>query len=234
MATKKHERSTVDTVQSRSYFSKLAENSDQECADELMRIFSKADFAKLSVVGQFNLGFIVARLADHLFIVDQHASDEKYNYERLQETSALQYQQLLAPMRLQLSALEEMTILDNLELFRKNGFDFQVDEDQPPCSRLSLTRFPFHKNTTFGMEDVYELIALVQERPGEDFRCSRVLAMYAMRACRMSTMIGTPLNKREMQRILANLGQLKMPWACPHGRPTFRHLFDLRRIRSNV
>ena len=35
-------------------------------------------------VGQFNLGFIVARLGSHLFIIDQHASDEKRNFERLQ------------------------------------------------------------------------------------------------------------------------------------------------------
>jgi DNA mismatch repair protein PMS2 len=35
-------------------------------------------------VGQFNLGFIVARLGRELFIVDQHASDEKATFERLQ------------------------------------------------------------------------------------------------------------------------------------------------------
>lgn len=35
------------------------------------------------IVGQFNLGFIVARLGPDLFIIDQHAADEKYNFERL-------------------------------------------------------------------------------------------------------------------------------------------------------
>lgn len=42
--------------------------------NELERIFQKSDFKKMRVVGQFNLGFIVARLGNDLFIVDQHAS----------------------------------------------------------------------------------------------------------------------------------------------------------------
>ena len=37
----------------------------------------------LQIVGQFNLGFIVARLGRDLYIIDQHAADEKYNFERL-------------------------------------------------------------------------------------------------------------------------------------------------------
>ena len=35
----------------------------------------------MEVIGQFNLGFIIARVDDSLFIVDQHASDEKFRYE---------------------------------------------------------------------------------------------------------------------------------------------------------
>ena len=33
---------------------------------------------------QFNLGFIIAGKDDDLFIIDQHATDEKFNFERLQ------------------------------------------------------------------------------------------------------------------------------------------------------
>lgn len=38
---------------------------------------------KMEIVGQFNLGFIICRLEKDLFIVDQHASDEKSTFERL-------------------------------------------------------------------------------------------------------------------------------------------------------
>lgn len=65
---------------------------------------------RMEVVGQFNLGFIIARLGRDLFIVDQHASDEKFNFERLQAGTTLNRQPLLQPRALGLSAAEEITI----------------------------------------------------------------------------------------------------------------------------
>lgn len=45
--------------------------------------FTKADFLRLSIVGQFNIGFIVCELERQLYLVDQHAASEKTNYEML-------------------------------------------------------------------------------------------------------------------------------------------------------
>jgi DNA mismatch repair ATPase MutL len=47
------------------------------------------------IIGQFNLGFIIAKLDQDVFIIDQHASDEKYNYETLQQTTVINTQPLL-------------------------------------------------------------------------------------------------------------------------------------------
>ena len=93
---------------------------DQKVGDEaeatLSRIVSKEDFEKMEVIGQFNLGFIIARRRvgmdakgkgkaiegeeewgqDDLFIIDQHASDEKYNFETLQENTIIQSQRLIS------------------------------------------------------------------------------------------------------------------------------------------
>lgn len=76
-------------------------NRDSELAEEtLSRVISKADFEKMEVKGQFNKGFIIARLqsdngTDDLFIIDQHASDEKYNFETLQQTTKIKAQALI-------------------------------------------------------------------------------------------------------------------------------------------
>lgn len=61
----------------------------------LNRVIRKEDFSRFKVIGQFNLGFILALLEDDLFIIDQHAADEKYNFETLQATTRLNGQQLL-------------------------------------------------------------------------------------------------------------------------------------------
>ena len=87
-------------------------------------------------LGQFNLGFIIARLGHDLFIVDQHASDEKYNFERLQATIVLNRQPLLRPCPLDLSAAEEITV--RLDVLLSHPFCFRV---QPAL--LCVLRSPF-------------------------------------------------------------------------------------------
>ncbi|CAN0504347.1 unnamed protein product [Phaeothamnion confervicola] len=49
----------------------------------------------MSVVGQFNLGFIITQLGSDLFIMDQHACDEKHNFEALQRTTIMHQQPLV-------------------------------------------------------------------------------------------------------------------------------------------
>jgi len=79
------------------------ENRDLASAEEaLSRTISKSDFEDMEVLGQFNKGFIIARLrrlgdkgTDDLFIIDQHASDEKYNFETLQQTTVIKAQSLI-------------------------------------------------------------------------------------------------------------------------------------------
>lgn len=57
----------------------------------LMRMFQKDDFKNLNVAGQFNKGFIMATLNENdLFILDQHASDEKFNFETFSKTTVIE------------------------------------------------------------------------------------------------------------------------------------------------
>ena len=90
--------------------------TDDAAATELERVFNKADFSRMEVIGQFNLGFIVARLCNDLFILDQHACDEKYNFERLQHETVLNRQPLLVPQPLDLSPSEAIVLRYKPEL----------------------------------------------------------------------------------------------------------------------
>ena len=99
--------------------------------------------------------------------------------------------------------------------------------------------------------DLEEIIHLMRDRPsGQIVRCSKVRTMFAMRACRKSVMIGMPLNPQHMMtvsvtfhlffrlglicilvffsQVIRHMGTIDQPWNCPHGRPTMRHLFDMR------
>lgn len=51
-----------------------------------------------------------------------------------------------------------------------------------------------------------------QDSPGALCRPSRVRAMFASRACRMSVMIGTALSFSEMKRLVTHMGEIEQPW----------------------
>ncbi|KAG9123239.1 hypothetical protein FRC07_000063 [Ceratobasidium sp. 392] len=206
----------------------------------LSRVIQKKDFLAMDILGQFNLGFVIVRLkkqdessgvVDDLFIIDQHAADEKFNFERLQRTTKIQSQRLIRPRLLELSIVDELTALDNLDVLKKNGFVVQVDKDAPEGERpkLRLAAQPSSKDTMFDMKDLEEILHQMQEgNPSDTVRCSKARAMFAMRACRSSIMIGTALKQRHMANMVRNLAGMDLPWNCPHGRPTMRHLCNLR------
>jgi len=200
--------------------SRIGTCTDAEAEAELNRVINHEDFAKMEILGQFNLGFIVVRLNEDLFIIDQvrhprpptprprlrapscsaqactswsclhaselearhlcppccrrrraltkggaacnplqpqHATDEKYNFETLQQNTTLQSQPLVVPQRLQLTVVNEQLVIDHLAIFRKNGFDFVIDESAQPTERVRLRQIPISKGTVFGEEDVDEV-----------------------------------------------------------------------------
>lgn len=51
---------------------KIDPKQNQSAEQELKTEISKEDFIRMELIGQFNLGFMIVRLADDLFIIDQH------------------------------------------------------------------------------------------------------------------------------------------------------------------
>uniref|UniRef100_A0A803XMM5 Mismatch repair endonuclease PMS2 n=1 Tax=Meleagris gallopavo TaxID=9103 RepID=A0A803XMM5_MELGA len=222
----------TETQNYRRFRAKISPGENKVAEDELRKEISKEMFAKMEIIGQFNLGFIIAKLNSDLFIIDQHATDEKYNFEMLQQHTVLQGQKLIVPQNLNLTAVNETVLIENLEIFRKNGFDFVINENAPVTQRVKLISLPTSKNWTFGPQDIDELIFMLSDCPGVMCRPSRVRQMFASRACRKSVMIGTALNVQEMKKLVTHMGEIEHPWNCPHGRPTMRHIASLDLIAA--
>lgn len=55
----------------------------------------KQSFNEMEIIGQFNSSFILCRLGEDLYILDQHACDEKVNYESLMKNVVIQSQKLI-------------------------------------------------------------------------------------------------------------------------------------------
>ncbi|XP_011862637.1 PREDICTED: mismatch repair endonuclease PMS2 [Vollenhovia emeryi] len=208
-----------------------------EAEKELQRELTRDSFGEMEIIGQFNLGFIIARLEDDLFIIDQHATDEKFRFEKLSNETKLKTQKLIVSKPLNFSALNETIVIEHQQTFEDNGFTFNINEHAEPGRKIELIGMPVSGNWQFGQEDIEELVFLIREAGNENkerhiYRPSRVRQMLASRACRGAVMIGTALNASEMQRLVTQMAQMQNPWNCPHGRPTMRHLLSLLLINK--
>ncbi|KOX81071.1 Mismatch repair endonuclease PMS2, partial [Melipona quadrifasciata] len=197
----------------------MDQNSNDE--NELKRQLTKDSFLEMEIIGQFNLGFIITRLKEDLFIIDQHATDEKYRFEKLNNETELKTQKLIVPKFLNISALNETILIEHKKTFEDNGFFFKVNTEAESGHRVQLTGIPVSGSWQFGQEDIEELIFLIKEGGIENkdkniFRPSRVRQMLASRACRKAVMIGTALNNNDMHKLVIQMAQMENPWSCPH------------------
>jgi DNA mismatch repair protein PMS2 len=137
---------------------------------------SKSTFRDgMQVIGQFNLGFILVKCANnHLWILDQHSCDERYNFEQLCKKTKIHEQPLFKPLPLELSPIEEACVLDHMDIFQANGFRFAFDAAAPIRHRLSLTALPHsgaqegRRAVQFGPSDVSALCSILIEGSSYD------------------------------------------------------------------
>ena len=202
-----------------------------------LKTIEKEDFKKMNIIGQFNKGFIITELNNSLFIIDQHAADEKVNYEYLLNDLKITRQPTICPIKVEMfSIAEKNTIYAQKELYGELGFNIHKEQND-----IYITSFPSIYSYKFKYEDFVNIVRKLQEKnykiiEGEFknnelvkklFLSDSVLKYIATKACRMSIMIGTSLDKVKMEKILSDLSKILSPWNCPHGRPTMRLLNKL-------
>uniref|UniRef100_A0A915JX10 Mismatch repair endonuclease PMS2 n=1 Tax=Romanomermis culicivorax TaxID=13658 RepID=A0A915JX10_ROMCU len=209
----------------------MSKDNGEAAENLLSKRVDKTSFKSMQVVGQFNAGFILAiqPATEDLFIIDQHASDEKFNFELQQMSETVIGQKLVIPQTLaDVSPCELNIIADNLHVFRRNGFEFLFNYSND-SSEVKLSAIPSSgKDNANWKNDLNYLIKMQNDFPGTFCRPPSVRALFASKACRKSVMIGHILNRDQMKRIVSNMAEIDQPWNCPHGRPTMRHLLCLK------
>ncbi|KAI8898846.1 hypothetical protein BC833DRAFT_525423, partial [Globomyces pollinis-pini] len=181
---------------------------------------TKDKFKAMKIHGQFNLGFILASLDDHLFIIDQHASDEKFNYEQLKYKTPIKMQPLITPLKLNVPRQHEYLLEDYRESFKLIGFELEKLHEV-----WYLKTVPHVRDQILEISDFESILSHLSVSKNLDLsECPRIQRYNASKACRTSVMIGTALSLNKMQSIINNMGLCEQPWNCPHGRPTIRLL----------
>lgn len=208
--------------------------NEETAVIQMSKEMDKSQFKDMKVIGQFNKGFIITKLGSALFVIDQHASDERRNFDELLESKQLDPQALIKPIPLSLSAYEEYLIKENIGIFTKNGFRLSHDPNLGQGSRYSITGVPSSGDKMFGVDEIEEILEVIKDSKtaANSMRPKKVKDMLAMKACRKSIMIGDDLNRSQMTKLVHRMSETSNPWTCAHGRPTVRCLGSIRDFRK--
>ena len=170
----------------------------------------------LKVLAQIFKTYILSEADNKLYLIDQHAAAERYNYEKLQRefSDRKNYKkQMLIPLMFDFSIEEAAEVRNNLEKFEELGIVFEEFGDNSYVVR----EFP-----GWIEEDEEEMIKIIVEKVLKNnnitFNELRNDAI-AMASCKMSIKANQILNEVEMNKVISDLYECRNPFTCPHGRP---------------
>ena len=170
----------------------------------------------LKVLAQIFKTYILSEADNKLFLIDQHAAAERYNYEKLQREfiERKNYKkQMLIPLMFDFSVDEAAEVRNNLEKFEELGIVFEefgnnsyvvrefpgwIEEDEEQMIKIIVEKVLRNNNITFN-----------------ELRNDAI----AMASCKMSIKANQVLTDVEMNKVISDLYECKNPFTCPHGRP---------------
>ncbi len=169
-------------------------------------------------VGQIFETYILVEKDKTFYIIDQHAAQERVRYEMFLmqlEKHSLKIQQLLIPDVFELSKPKTIIIKNYLEIFKNLGFDIEEFGE----NSFRLTSYPalLGNNIDF-IEIIDVLITFLEDEKNIDIEQVREKIIRA--SCRTSIKAGDKIFDIQAKGLIRELFACKMPWTCPHGRPT--------------
>ncbi len=173
----------------------------------------------LRVLGQLYETYLLAAADTGLVLIDQHAADERVNYERLQRAVAESpsTQALAEPVSLELTAREAALFDDHADGLETIGFQ----ADREGSRTVSVTAVPAVFSTTLDAELLRDvLLGFVETADGGERTVEETVdELLADLACYPSITGNTSLTEGSVVDLLAALDDCQNPYACPHGRP---------------
>ncbi|MEY8291953.1 DNA mismatch repair endonuclease MutL [Carnobacteriaceae bacterium 52-44] len=175
-------------------------------------------FPELEYIGQMHGTYLLTQNEEGLFIIDQHAAQERIKYEYYKELLAetdTSMQDLLVPIVLEYPSDEVMVITDNLEKLADAGVSLE------PFGQNS---FIVREHPTWiipGQEQdtIEEMIDFFLEKKDLSIGMFRE-ATAIMMSCKRSIKANHYLSEQEAVSLIEQLPQAENPYNCPHGRPT--------------
>lgn len=178
--------------------------------------------AGLRIVAQLHDSYILVEGEAGLLIVDQHSAHERVLFERAMEAIArgdAASQTLLFPLTIQLTGAELDALDAGRDLIEKMGYEVEPFGGQAVIVHAAPAPHP-----RFDAERC--LREMIADLAGGRFGglANRMERYASTFACRAAIKAGHPLNRQEMEELIARLFASALPAHDVHGRPTIVQL----------
>lgn len=181
-------------------------------------------FPDLQYIGQLQGTFLLAQAGDGLYIVDQHAAQERINYERYRQeigqVSADQ-QTFLVPLVLNYSTVDALAISNHADVLASVGLHLEHFGQNSFLLRSHPTWFKEGQEEDT-VREMIDWIIKDGKLTVQQFRMKTAIMM----SCKRAIKANHHLDDREARALLHRLPQCENPFNCPHGRPVTVHFND--------
>lgn len=163
--------------------------------------------------------YIVCENEKGVYLIDQHAAQERINYEKysyLLSHPSKNSIDTLIPIIIELPMNEFLIIKKNIHILEE--LNIQIEEFGTSSFRVTSHPTWFPKNNAEGiLKNIMEQI-IKEENHFNLAKFRDHLA--ATIACKASVKANTRITKEDMESIISQLRNCNNPFNCPHGRPT--------------
>lgn len=191
-------------------------------------------FSNLNYIGQYNKTYLLCEYDNDLYLIDQHAGMERFMYEKILNAFEQQTNEsfeLLIPINIELSTSEILILENKLTELKKLGIESEIFSNTSVLVRAIPTWIPNGLEVEF-IHDIINHI-LTNQKTGK-------IVMYDSLAkklsCKKSIKAHMDITEQEVKELLNKLDSCKMPYTCPHGRPTLvkLSLYEIEKLFKRV
>ena len=182
---------------------------------------AQKSFPYLEYFGQMHGTYLFAQSDQGLYIIDQHAAQERIKYEYYREKIAdvgNDLQELLIPIVLDYPSTDYLKLKEKLSVLADVGIHLEEFGQHSFIVRAHPTWYPRGQEEQI-IREMIDIVLLKGTVSVKEFR----LATAIMMSCKRSIKANHRLDDRQARVLLADLAKCKNPYNCPHGRPVLIH-----------
>ena len=178
----------------------------------------KQTIKKITPVGIVKNTYIVGENDEGMHIIDQHAAQERINYERYKKKlgeDTKEITDVLVPIKLEFTSSEFLELKDKKEIINNVGIFFEEFGQ----NSVVIRKHPKWLNPRYITDSIRKILEIIITE--NDFSKEKFNEKIAITlACKMSIKANDYISLEEADKLLETLLKCDNPYTCPHGRPT--------------